>query len=329
MDFSFLKKGNAKRLLTTILYVFFAGMTIALALFAGLSLQGFSESFVSGQALIFGEYLTNFVIYDIFFVIALICIIYPITRAIVFSKNPDADIYESGSTGWLILCASQIYEIESSLLYQASESLGYSGKQNIMRWAKNPLRVLVISIILFSVYGIFLISYPQIAVNGVPQLVAQQFTPESEVIFSSFVPSFAENGLLLFVFMFFLGLNLYATSRLKWGKIGYFTIGFFICILMGFLWGSFHSLVYGNSDASLWATRLFGFMGSLITLLTGTFIFWWIWHLSNNAFITLAKLSSANSDTQVVVGIIIFILAMVWLGVELLSRKVKKSRASA
>jgi len=307
-----------------IFYLFWGIFTaLVLPLLSGLIKKGFSESFVQGVSLTFGSYLTNFIIYIPFLIISLFIVIFPIAKILTLKDNQNPAT--TPNTNWFrIFSVSYIYEPEQlGLLWKISESMGFSGKRNFMRWSLNPLRVLVASVILFGIYGMLLIANPQVAVSGVPQLALQQFTPTSEVVFSAFVPAFAENGLLMFLFMLLMGIVAYLNSKFKWGIYVFFSLGFLVCIFMGLIWGGFHTLVYENNETSLIGTIIFGFAGSLITMLLGIFIPWAVWHISNNAFVTLSKLATIKSDVIIVTGIILFVILVAWIGIEIAVRKSK------
>jgi len=300
-----------------ILYLFI-GTFFALVLpaLSGLIKRGFAESFVAGEPLRFGSYLGNFTIYIPLLLIALMCIIYPIAKTLSLKRGQHPAIHQP--VGWFrMFTVSYIYSPEENgMLWKLSESVGLKGNKNFMRWSLNPLRVFIVAILVFGAYGLVLVNQPQIAVSGVPQLQLQQFSVQSEVAFNSFVPAFAENGLLLFVFMFLMGIVAFIVAKNKWGIWAFFALGILICLLMGFMWGGLHSITYGNDDAKFWATVFFGFVGSLITLLTGIFIFWFVWHIMNNMFITLSQVISFKEDILLIGWIIWAFVLVAWLLIE-------------
>jgi len=190
-----------------ILYLFIGTFfALVLPILSGLIKKGFSESFVSGQALTFGSYLGNFTVYIPLLLVAMMCIIFPIAKVMSLKRGQHPS--EAQPVGWFrIFTVSYIYAPEENgLLWYLSEQAGFKGKRNFMRWSLNPLRVLIVSIILFGAYGLILVNQPQIAISGVPQLQLQQFSISSEVAFNSFIPAFAENGLLMFVLMLLMGI---------------------------------------------------------------------------------------------------------------------------
>lgn len=311
-------------LLYIFLVVFFAiGIPIILG-FAGLAFEG---EFVSGKPLTFGSYLTNFIIYNPFLIVSLFLIIFPIFSLITLRKGENPE--DKRPVNWTrCFTASYIFNPEQGALWKLSNSLGYKDKNNFMRWALNPLRVIVVSIIIFGIYGLILINHPQIAIAGVPQLQLQQITPSAEVSFGAFVPAFAENGFLLFFVFLLTGIAYYISAKFKLGYGGFFVMAFLISILMGILWGfGLHRIVYSNSEASLLATFMFGFLGTLITILTGICIFWLVWHIMNNAFIKLSEIITYKEDIMLVAIISLILLTVIWVSIEVwLSKKRKRKQ---
>ncbi len=312
-----------------IVFYLFLGIfvTIIIPLFVGFSLLGFEESFASGKPLLFGSYLTNYMVYLSFIVASLFLIIYPIGRLIAIKRGEHPATQRPVSWFRLFTC-SFIYAPESNgFLYWLSEKLGFKDKKNFMRWTLNPIRILIFSIIIFGIYGLLQIQYPQLTVSSVPQIQLQQITIASGIVFSAEPASWGENGLLLFIFSLFMGINAYVCAKFKLGIGAWFAIGFLIvCPLMGLNWMSYHFLVYGNSDASMLATFIFGWLGSTLTLLFGIFILFWIWHVMNNAFWKLGHIVTIKEDIFLIVGITLGLLTLSWIAVEFWLRKRRKRK---
>lgn len=310
-------------LLYIFLVVFFA---IGIPLLLGFTGLAFEEEFVQGKSLTFGSYLTNFVIYNPFLIVAIFLIIYPLMSLFVLKRGDDP--INKKPLSWIrVFTVHYIFNPEQGGLWKLSESLGYEGKKNFMKWSLNPLRVFIVSIVLFGIYGLFLINNPQIAISGVPQLQVQQITPASEIAFGSLVPAFAENGFLLFFAFLFFGIAIYIAGRFKLGWGGYFMMAFFISILMGAFWMGLHLITYSNSEASLLATFIFGFFGTLLTVLTGTFIPFLIWHIMNNAFIKLNDLITFKEDIMLISIISLILLVIIWIWVEVWFYKRRKRKS--
>ena len=280
-----------KQLEEIILYVFivvFVGLFLPLA--AGFSFRGFEESLTSGLLNI-SNYLGTFLVYLFFIIVSLFIVIYPIANLLTIKKG-EHPATQPKPTWFRIFTVSYIFNVEDGLLYQLSEALGFTGKKNFMNWSKNILRVTVLSVLLFGTIGLVQVANPEFNVVGVPsgQQLAQQITAGSDIIFGSAIPSVAENGFLLFILFFLLGVTAYFTSKYIKDRKTQLFVFFAIAILliaplMGVFWMSIHSIIYGNSEASLLATFIFGFLGSLTVILLGLFIPWLVWHFMNNMFV--------------------------------------------
>lgn len=306
-------------ILEIVIYLFFFAMAIGIPLFMGLSAKGFEESFIPGKAFEFGSYLSNFLVYIPFFIVGILCIIYPITRAITLKPNEHPAT--APNPKWhRILSVSYIFSPEEGLLYR----IFGNKKNNPFRWLKNPLIVIWFSILGFSLFGLLLIANPQIAVSGTSQLQLQQVTPATEVTFNALVPAVAENGILLFFFLLFMGINAYICAKFRLGIWSFFAIGFFICILMGLMWMSFHFLAKGNDEASLIGTFIFGFVGSLMTMITAQCFSWFVWHFDNNGALSLLGIVTFKEDVLIIVSLIWFLLTALTIGIIWYKKKKKK-----
>ena len=97
----------------------------------------------------------------------------------------------------------------------------------------------------------------------------------------------------------------------------------FVSPIISLSWGGLHRIVYANSEIAFFATLVFGFVGSIITILSGTFIPFWIWHVFNNLYAGLSQLPRVED-----VIFISLILYGLFIGLvvttELLVRKFKR-----
>lgn len=316
-----------------LLYLFIGVfVTLFLPLAAGFSFKGFEESLTSGLIHI-SAYLGTFLVYLFFIVISLFLVIYPIASLLTIKKD-EHPATQAKPTWFRIFTVSYIFNPEDGLLYQLSEGLGFRGKNNFMNWSKNILRVIVISILIFGTYGLFQVANPAFNVVGTPSghQLAQQITPGSDIIFGSAIPSFSENGFLCFILFLLLGITAYFTSKFIKDKrtalIVFFFVGLFVVSpLMGLFWMSIHSIIYGNSDASLLATFIFGYLGSVLTILTGIFLWWFSWHFFNNLFIKIVELITAREDIFFIAILSLVLLLLLWISIEVLvfNKRNKKS----
>lgn len=179
---------------------------------------------------------------------------------------------------------------------------------------QNPLKLFLLSSIIFTVFGVFTIFTNQTYfVTGVMTL-KQQFTPLTNILFSAALVPIAENlGVAFLWAMFMLSFRYFAKKRNI--SPGVFM---FLCILFSiFIFGLYgflnHILRYGTSTvASLKVAMSWGIFGGLLTVLTGSFIPFWVWHLTNNLFLDLTKYYT-NDLISIFSGVSVFFLIILYL----------------
>jgi len=310
-----------------IIYIFI-GLTLCIFLpyFAGFVLRGFEEN-LQGQAFNIGSYLGQFIIYIPLIILSLFLIIFPIARLLAGDRKDHPATRKKPD--WVTsLSVSLIHSPEENgALYRLFHYFKYKGKSNPMRWSISFWRNLIIALLFFGLLGIIQVNVPQLAVTGVPK-TPQQITATSDVLFGAGLPSFSENGWLCFTFFLLLGIWAYVCSKLKLGLGVFFTIGFIIiCPLMGLLWMGYHSIVYGASEAALFATFMFGMLGSMITLLTASFIYWLVWHFMNNFILKILPYVELKEDLVVILAVVWVILLISYIFIEIYLYK-RKHRVS-
>lgn len=304
----------------TFYVIFGLVMTIIIPIFIGFGLGGFSETFVAGRALEFGDFLVTYIIYYIMIFAGLIGLPILKIREMLVTKRGEHPATQSKPD---ILSVSYLHDPETDgLLYNLFHSFN---QEKLMRWSLSIPRMFMIGIIFFGIIGL-LQAITNFAFVGIPQMPFQ-VTPFGEAFFAAEPPSFAETTMMLFVFSLLMGLNAWISSKFKFGKLGYFTIGVIVCLLIGGLWMGFHNIVYGSSEAALLSTFIFGAVGSLLTLLFGSFIFWWCWHFANNLFYKLSSMFTAVSEDLVFISIIVLALLFIgWISTEFLIRRLRKGK---
>lgn len=311
-----------RQIVEIILYLFLAGIVLFLGVFGGYSLLGFEENFKSG---IFDvqSYLGNYLLYIPLMLISLLVVIYSAMN-FYFIRKGEHPATQSQPGFLRIFTVSYIFNPENSLLWNLP------GQKKYVRWMTNILRVTMISLILFGYIGVLQLFFPQFIFADVP---AQQVSGASDVIFGSAIPSFTENGTLLFMLSFLSGILAFLCSKFiapKYGRNTAIFVFFAVSILiiaplMGLLWMSFHAIVYGNSEASLLATFAFGTIGSIITIVTGIFLFWFFWHLMNNGFKKIAEISTSNETVAILWIATLTLVTIIYVGIEIfIYRRSKK-----
>src|SRR3990167_6532638 len=282
--------------------VFGIVMTIIIPLFIGLALGGFEESLIEGRPIQFGDILFNYMIYYIMIFAGLIGLPALKVSEMIITNRGEHPANQSQPP---LFGVSYIHDPEQDgFLYHVFEDLKkqFGWKKNYMSWRLSIPRMLILGTLIFATVGLVQ-SITHFNFVGIPQMPFQ-VTPATEVFFTAEPPAFAETTMLLFVFSLFMGFNGYFTSKYKWGKWAYFTLGILVCLIVGILWTGYHNAIYGHSDEKLFATFLFGFGGSAMTLLLGTFIWWYLWHFFNNIFSKLSEIFVAVSEDIVFFTII-------------------------
>ena len=306
-------------------YLFIIGIAFMLVYFAGLSLRGF-ESEIVGGALNIQSYFGNYLLYQGLLIIAILLILFAVMN-MFFIRKGETPWAQDKPAWYRIMTVSWIYNPEQSFLWFLFKK--YKGVKEI-KWMTNIVRILFLATIVFGILGLLQLFVPQLAVSGLPP--TQQFTETSDIIFSSVIPSLGENGALLFATFLLSGLFAYLVARFVKNKdmrqIIFWTLFFFIVVpAMGLLWMSYHSVVYGNSEASLLATFLFGSVSIALIGLTGIFIFFFMGHFFNNFVLKLTQFIAERENLAIYYGIGIFIIIIIYLIFEYRTRKRRKRSA--
>jgi hypothetical protein len=262
--------------------------TIILPLFVGFALGGFEESFVSGRAVQFGDFLLSYLIYYIFIVGALIGLPVLKMRELILTERGEHPANQSKPEMFNVAIIHD--PAQDGALYNLLEG---SFRKNPMRWTNNPFKLFFGSLIFFGIIGIMQSVY-SFSFVGVPQQALQQVTKLGSIIFAIEPPAFAETLLILVVFSILLSVVGYFTSKWNLGKGAYYFGGVLMSFVVAILWVGLHLLVYGNLDSALIYTGIFGFTGCILTLLFGSFIPFYVFHLTNNLFVALGSVYSGT-----------------------------------
>lgn len=151
-------------------------------------------------------------------------------------------------------------------------------------WVRNPYLLSVLCLLVFVPVFVFIGMSKQTFFTQT-LFTSQQITSFASVWGDSVFPAVAENLLflipLILLSSWVLGLrNRYASRFLDL---------FFVPLVVGLLWMSFHGLVYGSNEVALFSTFIFGFLGGFLTNVTKSFIPWLVLHFATNFSISLFK----------------------------------------
>lgn len=297
-------------------------MTGILPIFIGFVGKAFEESFIGGKPLTFGEAFTTGISYNIWIIISLCVIIFPLAKLVLIRKG-EHPATQKNPNWWRILTVSYIFAPEENgFLYWVAQKVNL---KKYMEWSRSIPRIIILGVIIFSVLGIFQAFNPNLQVAGLPKAQLQQVTLVSQAFFSAEPPAWSETGTMLFVLCLLSGINAFICAKFGLGKGTFFAIQFLlVCPMVGLFWMGFHNIAYGNQEAKLFATFVFGWIGSTITVLFGTFLLWYIWHFNNNIFAKLAEISPFKEDIALIAGISIIALFFIWMGIEYFSKVMRR-----
>ena len=172
-------------------------------------------------------------------------------------------------------------------------------------------RLTLLSILIVSILGLIQFSVGgQTTFTGIGVLT-QQFTETGSVLYSSALIPAAENLGAAFMFAFFLFTLRYYSRKFKIGMPAFIILAIVLAMVTFGAYGYInHQLRYSESEIALTTTLAFWAIGGLITVITGSFIPFWIIHIGNNLFFTLAKFSSVDVVQGWIIGIILLCITL-------------------
>ena len=177
------------------------------------------------------------------------------------------------------------------------------------------------SAIIFSLLGLFAVRTGQTAFTAF-RVLEQQFTPVGQLMYSALLIPIAENlGLAAVIAAFITAVAFYA-DRSTWSRPTFgITVILFTPLVAGLYGLINHLLRYGGSDIALLIVFIFWAVGGLITVLTGSFIPFWVMHLMNNLLYDSQRIFASDMVTTIAVGVILVatvgLIASFWLGKKL------------
>lgn len=176
----------------------------------------------------------------------------------------------------------------------------------------SSLQIFFLSVILFGISGLFFFISRMNSFTGIAHL-EQQFTPQAQLLFSSLLIPISENlGSAFVIAMCLFGLGFYA-RKIKMSSTMYKMLAILaIPILCGFYGVTNHLLRYGGQDIAIIVVFFFWYIGGLITIFSGSFIPFWVMHISNNAFFDMQTLFVSDVAVTYIIGTIaIFVVAYI------------------
>lgn len=219
--------------------------------------------------------------------------------------------YLVGAVFFVFLCMAFVFEYvnkEKDSLYGSSIAFSSPGETPAIPIFKrfSNLQIALLSIIIFSILGL-IPAFTQTTFTGISS-IEQQFTPTSQLLFSTFLIGGAENlGAALVIAASLVGLRILG-RKYNWGKIEFISYSFLLVpILTGIYWVINHLLRYSGQDTNLMITFLFGVIQAFLVIMTGSFVIGWILHMSNNFFYDISRIfSNETTGIYAITLVIIF-----------------------
>jgi len=175
------------------------------------------------------------------------------------------------------------------------------------RFIESPFQLWFLSIIVFGwitlVFGaVFATSFV-----GVPPTVFQ-VEEGARIIFGMEPAATAETLAALFPLSLLAGILAFIfLIKLDVPVVAYLLVTVvLVSPLMGLAWMTWHNAAYPADEAARLNVFAFGFVGSAVTLTTGSALPWWVWHQENN-FVAKA-LEQFGNEVVIYYGVIILLV---------------------
>lgn len=183
---------------------------------------------------------------------------------------------------------------------------------------KSPWRLILFSIMLFSLLGIAS-TVSNTTFTGVGKL-AQQFTVTDNIMFSSLLVPIAENIDLAFFIALIIFIIRSIAKKNDWSKTNFILFTATAVTIISSLYGvANHLLRYQGQEVAIIVVAFFWAIGGLMTILTGSFIPFWIMHVSNNLFFMLRQ--SFSSESALTIAVVLSVISFILFALTFLKKK--------
>jgi len=184
-----------------------------------------------------------------------------------------------------------------------------------MGWIKSPLKFIFIGVIIFSLMGIVGTMTNTFFV-GIPT-IEQQISQPAHIALAV-EPASSVEVMYEVVFLFaLLSVVLWIRKKYDYGKIFVILMSLFVVAPIRAIFAVLiHYMRYAHLEMNLIGIFLTRYIHSIITLATGSILWEWIWHSSNNFFFKLSTMFSNDIiliTTGLLLGSFIVIGMIVWV----------------
>lgn len=137
-----------------------------------------------------------------------------------------------------------------------------------------------------------------------------QVTATGKLILATEPAALMETIMMIFVIGFLYGIGKWSIYKYKLADEFRYLLIIFVPIFSAMIWVAIHYIRYGAEETNLLATGFFGLGGALISLLTGSIVTFYFWHIFNN----LGQKAIELFSNELVLPIVIFAL-FVYVGI--------------
>jgi hypothetical protein len=177
---------------------------------------------------------------------------------------------------------------------------------------RNPLKLFLLSLIIFSILGLVATHYQQTYL-GVGTL-KQQFTVADGIMFNWFEVVTSENMGVAALVCFTIFLLRRTAYKNNWGKSNFITLSVVIVLIEFAVYGFInHQLRYGAVESSIQSVLVFWLMLGAITLISGSFIPAFVAHGMNNTFVELSKNFTSDIILYYTIAMIVVMIVLYFI----------------
>jgi hypothetical protein len=212
--------------------------------------------------------------------------------------------------GILVLFVVELVIVQGDADYGNSISFMSAGEEpglpgGYFKGFKGTMKLIMLSIIVCSCFGMYAAVNHQ-TFTGIGTLKAQ-FTLGDNLVYTSALIPASENLGAAFTWAFALVIWRAICRKNKINKGVFIVISVLLAILAFGAYGFInHQLRYGFNEVAIMSVLVFWCLGGLITVVSGSFIPFWLLHIANNLFYELGN--NFASDKIMIYGIAFVIL---------------------
>jgi hypothetical protein len=189
------------------------------------------------------------------------------------------------------------------------------------KFFQKAMGLFLLSLLIFSIMGLYVAWNKQsfLALGN----VKESFTKTDRIAFQSFLVPISENlGIAALLTVLIFTLRFYA-KKYNWSSTNFTILIYLFSIILFLTYGILnHFSVSGSTEVAITSHAGFWLIGGTITLLTGSFIPFFVMHFMNNLFYDLSTLFS--NEIAISIGIVLIIIEVILLFIYISLNKNKQ-----